>query len=60
MTRLEDEIGTYEDSEREHGKRTSELANLLETLKRFDVDVGSVCQLAAQGKYYPALSDSTV
>ncbi|XP_017758193.1 PREDICTED: uncharacterized protein DDB_G0283697-like, partial [Eufriesea mexicana] len=48
VTRLEERIGTYEDSERVHEERASELANLLETLKRFDVDVGSVCQLAAE------------
>ncbi|CAD1471415.1 unnamed protein product, partial [Heterotrigona itama] len=48
MTRLEERVGTYEAFEREYENRGSELANLLETLKRFDVDVGSVCQLAAE------------
>lgn len=51
MTRLEERVGTYEAFEREYENRGFELANLLETLKRFDVDVGSVCQLAAEGKY---------
>ncbi|KAK1125521.1 hypothetical protein K0M31_005880 [Melipona bicolor] len=48
VTRLEERVGTYEAFEREYENRGFELANLLETLKRFDVDVGSVCQLAAE------------
>lgn len=54
---LEGQVGEYEDLKREHENRSFELANLLEILKRFDVDVGSVCQLGAEGKYYPPLSD---
>lgn len=50
----------YEGFGREQENRGFELANLLETLKRFDVDVGSVCQLTAEGKYYPPLPDSIV
>lgn len=56
MSLLEGQVGEYEDVKREHENRSLELANLLETLKRFDVDVGSVCQLGAEGKYYPPLS----
>ncbi|CAK9798433.1 hypothetical protein ANTQUA_LOCUS1632 [Anthophora quadrimaculata] len=48
VTRLEGHIEKYQLCEREQENRTFELANLLETLKRFDVDVGSVCQLAAE------------
>ncbi|KAF3426916.1 hypothetical protein E2986_03126 [Frieseomelitta varia] len=48
VTRLEERVETYEAFEREYENRGFELANLLETLKRFDVDVGSVCQLAAE------------
>ncbi|KOC60098.1 hypothetical protein WH47_08088 [Habropoda laboriosa] len=48
VTRLEGRVRTYQGCEREQENRTFELANLLETLKRFDVDVGSVCQLAAE------------
>ncbi|PBC32824.1 hypothetical protein APICC_07456 [Apis cerana cerana] len=45
---LEGQVGEYEDLKKEHENRSFELANLLETLKRFDVDVGSVCQLGAE------------
>ncbi|XP_061933306.1 myosin-1-like isoform X1 [Apis cerana] len=45
---LEGQVVEYEDLKREHENRSFELANLLETLKRFDVDVGSVCQLGAE------------
>ncbi|CAL7936073.1 unnamed protein product [Xylocopa violacea] len=48
VTRLEEQIQAYRGSEREYENRSFQLANLLETLKRFDVDVGSVCQLAAE------------
>ncbi|XP_034184820.1 uncharacterized protein LOC117606470 [Osmia lignaria lignaria] len=48
LTRSEEEIGTYESSRQEYENRTFELANLLETLKRFEVDVSSVCQLVAE------------
>ncbi|CAK9803606.1 hypothetical protein ANTPLA_LOCUS3724 [Anthophora plagiata] len=48
VARLEGQIEKYQLCEREQENRTFELANLLETLKRFDVDVGSVCQLAAE------------
>ncbi|XP_043260360.1 uncharacterized protein LOC122401958, partial [Colletes gigas] len=47
-TRLEGQIETYQISQREHENRSFELANLLETLKRFDVDVSSLCQLVAE------------
>ncbi|XP_017887799.2 uncharacterized protein LOC108629557 [Ceratina calcarata] len=46
--RLQEQIETYQGAERKYENRTFELANLLETLKRFDVDVGSVCQLVAE------------
>ncbi|XP_076248681.1 uncharacterized protein LOC143188358 [Calliopsis andreniformis] len=48
VTRLEEEVETYQSSQQEHENRTFELANLLETLKRFDLDVGSVCQVVAE------------
>ncbi|XP_053970653.1 uncharacterized protein LOC128872223 [Hylaeus volcanicus] len=47
-TRLEEEIEAYQISQREHENRSFELANLLETLKRFDVDVDALCQLVAE------------
>ncbi|XP_076634856.1 uncharacterized protein LOC143348495 [Colletes latitarsis] len=46
--RLEEQIETYQISQREHENRSFELANLLEILKRFDVDVSSLCQLVAE------------
>ncbi|XP_076764043.1 uncharacterized protein LOC143431301 [Xylocopa sonorina] len=48
VIRLEEQIRAYRGSEREYENRSFQLANLLETLKRFDVDVGSVCQLTAE------------
>ncbi|XP_033364267.1 uncharacterized protein LOC117242041 [Bombus vosnesenskii] len=48
VTRLEKRVEMYEGFGREQENRGFELANLLETLKRFDVDVGSVCQLTAE------------
>ncbi|XP_076276679.1 uncharacterized protein LOC143207289 [Lasioglossum baleicum] len=48
VNQLEEEIGMYQSCRREYENRTFELANLLETLNRFDVNVGSVCQLAAE------------
>ncbi|XP_031826066.2 uncharacterized protein LOC116424175 [Nomia melanderi] len=48
LIQLEEEVGRYQSCRREYENRTFELANLLETLNRFDVDVSSVCQLAAE------------
>ncbi|XP_076667392.1 uncharacterized protein LOC143368493 [Andrena cerasifolii] len=48
IIRLEEQIETNETTVRERENRTFELANLLETLKRFHLDVGSVCQLVAE------------
>ncbi|XP_033309174.1 uncharacterized protein LOC117210343 [Bombus bifarius] len=48
VTRLEKRVEMYEGFGREQENRGFELANLLETLKRFDMDVGSVCQLTAE------------